>query len=631
MKKIYFTGLLAAGALVWSVNSYSADFLLEAEAFDNLGGWVVDTQGMDMMGSNYLLAHGLGEFVSPATTSFDAPKSGDYYVWVRTYNWTAPWFDGKGPGGFKVAVNGCPLPRNFGETGNAWEWQSGGKVFLTQGKNRLSLIDLAGFDGRCDAIYLTTKAGQIPPNDKSKLEKLREKKTLRGWQAAPQQQKNFDLVVVGGGIAGMSTAASAARLGLSVALVQNRPILGGNNSSDVRVHLGGRIEANPYHNLGNLQKEFGPEKGGNAMPKEQYEDEKKLKFIQAETNITLFLNYHANKVKMRGNTIQKVYAKHTCTGEEIVLEAPLFVDCTGDATIGFLAGADYHIGREGKDEFNEPLAPETADKMTMGASVQWYSVDKGSPTTFPVFEYGVEFNEENAEKIVMGEWHWETGLNRDQIYEAERIRDYGMLVVYSNWSFLKNKYSKADTFKNRSLEWVAYIAGKRESRRLMGDHVLTENDVRNFVAYPDGTGSTTWSIDLHYPDPKNTKNFPGNEFKAIAKQDNVHPYPVPYRCLYSRNVDNLFMAGRNISVTHIALGTTRVQRTCGILGEVVGMAASICRAYDIKPREVYNSHLDELKALMTEGVGRKDLPNNQTYNEGGTLGDHPSVHPIPEK
>ena len=171
--------------------------------------------------------------------------------------------------------------------------------------------------------------------------------------------------------------------------------------------------------------------------------------------------------------------------------------------------------------------------------------------------------------------------------------------------------------------WVAYISGKRESRRLMGDYILKEDDIRKNVAHEDGTAASTWSIDLHYPDPKNTENFPGEEFKSIAKHIDIYPYPIPYRCLYSRNIDNLFMAGRNISVTHVALGTVRVMRTTGMMGEVVGMAASLCKKYEETPRGIYRSHLNDLKELMKEGVGRKGLPNNQQYNEGGTLTTKP--------
>ena len=213
-------------------------------------------------------------------------------------------------------------------------------------------------------------------------------------------------------------------------------------------------------------------------------------------------------------------------------------------------------------------------------------------------------------------------MNYDQINDFERIRDYGLMVVYSNWSFLKNEFKENNLYKNRALGWVAFISGKRESRRLLGDHILTENDLTNYRIYPDGSGSTTWTIDLHYPDPDNTKYFPGAEFKSIAKHKPIHPYPVPYRCLYSRNIENLFMAGRNISVTHVALGTVRVMRTTGILGEVVGMAASLCKKYGETPRDIYTNHLEELKELMLVGVGRKGLDNNQRYNEGSTLGDY---------
>jgi hypothetical protein len=255
--------------------------------------------------------------------------------------------------------------------------------------------------------------------------------------------------------------------------------------------------------------------------------------------------------------------------------------------------------------------------MTMGSSVQWYSVENDSESNFPIFEYGLNFNEESCQRVTMGEWTWETGMNYDQCEEFERIRDYGLMVVYSNWSFLKNRLQNNEAYRNRSLVWVAYIAGKRESRRLLGDHVLTENDLMNEIRYPDASFTTTWSIDLHYPDPKNTEHFPGGEFKSICVHGAVNPYAVPYRCLYSRNIENLFMAGRNISVSHIGLGTVRVMRTTGMMGEVVGMAASLCRKHDGLPRDIYTTYLDELKALMHEGAGKQGLENNQTYNLGG--------------
>lgn len=601
----------------------AADLFVEAESFSNKGGWVVDQQFMDLMGSPYLLAHGMGVPVDDAYTEVTFPEKGEYYVYVRTYNWTSPWKKGEGPGKFSLSVGGKKMTSPLGAEGTAWMWQVAGKVSVKNPKAVIKLHDLTGFDGRCDAIYFTTEEGKTPPSDVKGLEAFR-RKALGLPDVAPVAGK-YDLVVIGGGIAGISAAVSAARLGCKVALINDRPVLGGNNSSEIRVHLGGRIEAGPYTELGNLQKEFGPTRGGNAQPGDYYEDDKKSELVANEKNITLFSNYRAIGVQMDGQKIRSVKAQHIETGQELSFEAPLFSDCTGDGTIGALSGADYRMGRESRDEFGESTAPEKADKMTMGSSVQWYSVDTPKPSPFPSFSYGVEFNEKNSEKVMMGEWTWETGMNYDQIKDFERIRDYGLLVVYSNWSYLKNNMKENSQYRNRKLGWVAYVSGKRESRRLMGDYILKEEDIRKHVVHEDGTAASTWSIDLHYPDPKNTENFPGQEFKSIAKHINIYPYPIPYRCLYSRNIDNLFMAGRNISVTHVALGTVRVMRTTGMMGEVVGMAASLCKKYNVNPRGIYHSHLNDLKELMKEGVGKKGLPNNQRYNEGGTLKDKPVV------
>jgi hypothetical protein len=612
-----FTAIILLTISLTGSSQSNNSLLLEAENFENKGGWVVDQQFMDLMGSSYLIAHGMGVPVADAETSIDFPSAGDYNIFVRTFNWTSPWHNGEGPGKFQLTVDGNKVGEVLGASGSQWFWQNTGKVNISGKNARIALHDLTGFNGRVDAIYFT-KGNTPPPNEREALAKFRKKQL--GIPKKPEKAGEFDLVVVGGGVAGTAAAISAARLGLQVALIQDRPVLGGNNSSEVRVHLGGRINVEPFPALGDVVKEIGPSRGGNAQPAEYYEDEKKMEMVLAEENISLFNNYRAFGVKTKGSRITEVHARHIETSEELTFSAPLFADCTGDGTIGFLAGADYTMGREGRDEFGEPTAPEVADKMTMGSSVQWYSVEEDKPFSFPVFEYGVNFDEKSSEKVTMGEWTWETGMNLDQIYDFERIRDYGLLVVYSNWSFLKNHSKVKDEYRNRRLEWVAYIAGKRESRRLLGDHILTEHDLVDYVIYPDASAPTTWTIDLHYPDPKNTEHFPDMEFKSIAVHKRIHPYPIPYRCFYSRNVDNLFMAGRNISVTHVALGTVRVMRTTGMMGEVVGMAASVAAKNKTNPRSVYQNHLGELKALMDKGVGKYDAENMQKYNEGSTLG-----------
>ena len=601
--------------------AFAQGILVEAESFREKGGWAVDQQFMDKMGSPYLIAHGLGVPVADAVTSVSIPSKGTWHVYVRTYNWTFPWTSQDGPGIFAVKIGGMKLENELGGTGDGWMWQYAGKARLPEGEAVLSLCDLTGFDGRCDALFLTRDRHAELPDGGDALRSFR--RSVSGCPAP--DSKKYDFVVVGGGIAGMCAAAAASRNGLEVALVNDRPVLGGNNSSEVRVHLGGYAEVGPNEGLGRMIREFGHTKAGNAKPAEYYEDGRKQDFIDAEDGITLYPNYRAVEVRMDGHRIEAVLIRHIMTGEEHWLEAPLFSDCTGDGSIGFLAGADFRMGREARSEYGESLAPEEADGMTMGASIQWYSEDMGQPASFPEFSYGVQFNEDNCEKVTMGEWKWETGMNLDQIEDAERIRDYGLLVVYSNWSFLKNGLRDNSRWRNRSLGWVGYISGKRESRRLMGDHVLSQNDIDRNIPYDDASFTATWAIDLHFPDPANSAAFPGNEFKAATVHNWIYPYAVPYRCLYSRNIDNLFMAGRNISVTHVALGTVRVMRTTGMMGEVVGMAASICRRNGCSPRGVYESHLDELKAMMKEGAGRREGLNDQDFNLPNRLLDAPAA------
>lgn len=583
--------------------------LLLSSTFAERGGWVDDRQFFDLTGSTFLLAHGLGTPVADAKTTFTVEQSGVYNLFVRTRNWTAYWSDAPTPGIFEVFVDGTSAGV-FGNQNSEWHWQRGIAINLEAGEHEVVVHDLTGFDARFDALLLTTS--DIAP--KEGVEEYRQlRKRLLALPSAPVSRGSYDFVVVGGGVAGMCAAIAAARTGSRVALIQDREVLGGNNSSEIRVGLGGRLNIGLYPSLGYLLNEFAPETKGNARTADIYQDDKKLKAVLAERRITLFMGYRVTEVKKRENRIVSVVATDVLNHSRIKVSGRLFADCTGDAVLGVLAGAEWHMGRESKAEYGEPSAPDKADGMTMGASLQWYCLEDSINRPFPDIDWGLKLDESSVQVVRRGQWYWEVGMRDDQIADAERIRDYGMYVAYSNWAYLKNHYSKKEDYAKSYLGWVSYVAGKRESRRLLGEFVLREQDLKQNVIYPDGSASTSWYIDQHYPDPENSRLFPGREYLSCGHLDPMGFYPIPYRCFYSKDVENMFMAGRNISVSHIALGTVRVMRTTAMMGEVVGMAATICRRRKALPKDVYTTHLEQLKAMMRRGVGRTDVPYTQVY------------------
>jgi len=569
--------------------------LVEAESFKNTGGWVIDQQSFPVIHSSYLMAHGMGRPVADAVTHVHFAEKGTYHLWVRTKDW-APF--PKGPGKFEVWMDGKSVGGVFGESGKAdWMWYDGGKVKVDGDSVEIRLKDLTGFNGRCDALLFTQSAAE-PPQDSVGMAALR--KELLNLDGTRQDAGHFDLVVVGGGIAGTCAAISAARLGVKVALIQDRPVLGGNNSSEVRVHLMGDVDKNHYPKLGRIVRELDNGDPGNGNPDaKEYGDKRKTDIIKYEKNISLFLNTHVYRVEMEGDRIAAVVGRDIQTNRETRFTGTYFSDCTGDGTVGFLAGADYRMGRESRAETGESFAPEKSDNFTLGTSNLWASLPVDSATAFPETPWALPFSDEYHIDEERSDWQWETGFgNMNTITEAEKIRDHNLRAVYGNWSYLKN--NKPEKYGKRELAWVAYIGGKRESRRLTGDHILTQMDVQEGKMYPDATVTATWTIDLHFPQEKNSLYFPGEEFFAGTKHIRVAPYTIPYRCLYSRNVPNLFMAGRNISTTHVAFGSTRVMRTCGMMGEVIGMAASIAHTHNTTPRGVYEQYLEELIGMIKD-------------------------------
>jgi hypothetical protein len=585
------TAGVVAGLGLFSLSAQAATILVEAETFSKTGGWVNDPQAMDVMGSPYLLAHGLGEPVADATTVVNAPQAGNYRVWVRTMDWVARWKAPGAPGKFQVKVNGKPLETTFGTEGADWHWQSGGRVQLKQGENELALHDLTGFNGRCDAIVFSDDANFTPPNDLKPMMAWR--RQLLGISDKPNEAGNFDLVVVGGGVAGCTSAVSAARLGLKVALIQDRPVLGGNSSSEVQVWIMGKTRQMPYPVLGEIVDEMLTRPKRSPGNPEEYGDAKKLKVVQGEPNISLFLNERAFAVGMEGGKITSVTSRHTSTARETIYRGRFFVDCTGDGTIGYLAGADFEFNKE----------------QHLGSSNMWLPKDSGAPAPFPKQPWMIDLTKRSYPIHLdqLGKWDFESGFNKDTIQEVEAIRDHNLRAMFSTWAAVKNDKKM---HPNHKLAWAAYISGKRESRRLLGDVYLKGEDITKRNLFPDSCVSCTWSIDIHYPEPKQAKEAPGEEFMSIAKHGRYEggPYPIPYRCFYSRNVPNLFMAGRNISVDGVALGPVRVQGTTGMMGEVVGRAAFLAKQHNTTPRGVYEKHLPELIELFKKQLSTVPPP-----------------------
>ena len=608
----------------FSAEGAEKELWIEAESFDSLGGWVIDQQSMDQMGSAYVMAHGMGVPVVDAETACTIPEVGEWTVWVRTRDWTAPWKRGTPGGTFKILFNGTAMPETLGTTGSPWAWQKAGVVGLEKGNVTIALHDLTGFNGRCDAIYLTLDSQTRPEDDQQKLGEFRKRIAKTGCKDDPVV---YDLAVAGGGISGICTAIAAVRTGSKVVLIQDRPVLGGNNSSEIRVPMGGLIHMPPYPQLGNIVEEISPITGGPGVhPTEFYEDTRKANVFRTCPNnrCRLVLNTRVVAVEKDKEDPQKIAAyigRDVHTGAETRFRARLFADCTGDAVIARMMGAEVMYGRESRDKYNESLAPVKGDSQVMGMSVIWRSKKVDEPTPFPDVDWGIEFNEDNTLYVRSGDWEWETGQYRNQAEETEYIRDYGLMTIFANWSFLKNHSNRKAEWARDTLSWVSPLGGKRESYRVVGDYVLNQNDVEDCVIYPDATGSVTWNLDLHFPDPEHVKKF-AEPFRSCAYHRNIlRPYPVPYRCLYAKDVTNLFLAGRHISASHVAFGAVRVMRTLGVLGEVVGMAATICAKEGIYPRDVYRSRLTELQAMMEKGV-----PSARTYHPGGFGSKYEGYH-----
>jgi len=601
---------------------------VEAEQFEDFGGWELDQQSMDIMGSPYLLAHGLGIPVRDAETSIIFPSEGKYRIWVRTRDWVAPWNAPGSPGKFQLLINGETLETTFGTQGAEWNWQDGGILEMDGTEARLALHDLTGFEGRCECILFCQDLDFVPMNDPEALTRFRRK--LLGLPDEPEDTGIYDLAVVGGGFAGVCAALSAARNGMRVALIQDRMVLGGNSSSEVRVWPEGKTCQEPFPHIGEIVEEIAPDipqaryGSRNALRGDVYNDERKILAVKSEPRITLFSEERAIAAEKEGNKIMAVIIQNTRTALQKRIRADYFADCTGDAVVGFEAGADFELSGTGimgmsnlwyvmdASDKDEVLKCECKDKTALTTAFEIGETKQPFPRCpwaidlsdkpFPGREnYRGQWGGEDP-LANLGGWFWESGFDKNPITDIEKIRDLNLRAMYGAWDTLKNIDGM---YPNHRLGWAAFIAGKRESRRLMGDVVLTADDFRNQTEFQDPAFPCSWHIDVHNADANFNDGLEGQEFISRATEaDEQYSYEgvywAPYRTLFSRNISNLFMAGRDISVTSEGLGPVRVMKTCGMMGEVVGKAASLCKKHATNPRGVYEDYLEELKDLMQQ-------------------------------
>lgn len=424
------------------------------------------------------------------------------------------------------------------------------------------------------------------------------------------EQKDFDFVVVGGGMSGICAALAAARHGAKTALVQDRPVLGGNASSEIRMHICGADIHGSKPNAretGIIEELLLTNRYRNPQQSFSVQDYIFEEIVRKEKNLTLYLNTRVLDVQTQENKICSVTAVQMTTEREFCFSARYFADATGDGFLGFRAGARFMYGRESKAEFGEKDAPNVRDNKVMGNSLMFTAKDMGVPIPFqkPVWAY--TYSEEDLKnrdhaEITSGYW-WIEASGDNIISNGDAIRDELVKMLFGVWDHVKNV--SGHNAENYALDWIGALPGKRESRRLLGDYVLTENDLVAKTEFSDTVAYGGWNMDMHEQGGMFSLGCDPTTYFSTE-----YIYPIPYRCLYSVNIENLFLAGRAISVSHMAFGSTRVMATCAVVGQAAGTAAALCVQKKITPREL-NDAIEELQtALMTDDCylpGRKLL------------------------
>jgi hypothetical protein len=407
----------------------------------------------------------------------------------------------------------------------------------------------------------------------------------------PQQRLQAELVIVGGGLAGVCAALAAARDGLDVVLIQDRPVLGGNASSEVRLWANGATSHmgnnNRWAREGGIMGEIMEEnlwrnKEGNPV----LFDMVLLDMVQAQPGLTLLLNTVVTDIEKSGHRLQSVQAFNAINQTRYQVSASQFIDASGDGVLGYLAGAAHRVGAESVEEFGEKMAPGENFGHKLGHSIYFYTKRAAQPVRFVAPSFALKeitaiprYKRLSSELNGCDLWWLEWGGRLDTVHESETIKWELWKIVWGVWDYIKNSGEFPDA-DNLTIEWVGLIPGKRESRRFLGDTMLCQQDIIEQRDHYDAVAYGGWSIDLHPADGVYSEHDGCRQFHSKGT------YTIPFRALYSQSLDNLLLTGRLISATHVAFGSARVMCTCGVLGEVVGRAAALCQQQQITPAEL---------------------------------------------
>ena len=438
--------------------------------------------------------------------------------------------------------------------------------------------------------------------------------------------EKFDLTIIGAGFSGVCAAIAAARNGLKVALIGDRPVFGGNSSSEMSIGINGAAQnghsPSVYSREGGIVEELKL-----AMSYYKSRDIAYFELVYKEPNITSFLNTLVTDVEMDGDKIKAVTAIQLASELHFRFESPLFIDSSGDGLVANKAGAEFMRGREAKSEFNESLAPDVADDYTLGGTILFASRYTDRKITFrrPAFAHdivkmpfyknlgkGARSFHRGAGKEFNGFWWTEYGGQVDTIKDNEAIALELRKIAYGLWDYIKNSGNFEDV-DNLELVKVTQILGKRESRRFIGETIVTQNDVDNKVDFPDSVGMAGWEMDVHAPKGI-YDDEPATFWHFVAGNFNI-----PFGMMVPKKVPNLMFAGRNMSATHVAFGATRLAATGGVAGQVVGTAAYLCKKYGKTPSEIRQDHISELVTMLLNAdqsiVNRKEPKNEELYKD----------------